>query len=59
MDGHGTETITRVKVEFTEDEYKLLIATVAPPQSLAEFIRDVVMRSLRRKRRSRGKPSNE
>lgn len=48
---HGTETVTRVKVEFSEEEYKLLISEVKPPQVLAEFIHDVVMRSLRRKAR--------
>lgn len=58
MDSHGTETITRVKVEFTEDEYKLLIAEVKPPQVLAHFIHDVVMRSLRRKKRTKGERSN-
>ena len=51
MESHGTETITRVKVEFTEEEYKLLIDRVKPPQVLAEFIHDVMMRILRRKAR--------
>ena len=50
---HGTETVTRVKVEFSEEEYKLLIAEVKPPQVLADFIHGVVMRSLRRKKRVR------
>lgn len=53
MEGHGTETVTRVKVEFSEEEYKLLIAEVKPPQALADFIKGVVMRSLRRKRRTK------
>ncbi len=48
---HGTETVTRVKVEFSEEEYKLLIDKVKHPQSLADFIHDVTMRSLRRKAR--------
>lgn len=51
MEAHGTETVTRVKVEFSEAEYKLLIARVKPPAVLAEFIHEVVMRSLRRKAR--------
>jgi len=50
---HGTETVTRVKVEFSEEEYNLLIAEVKPPQVLSDFIKAVVMRSLRRKKRVR------
>ena len=51
MDGHGTETVTRLKVEFTEEEYKLLIERVPVGEVLADFIHQVVMRSLRRKAR--------
>lgn len=51
MESHGTETVTRVKIEFTEDEYKLLIDRVKPPQVLTDFIKGVVMRSLNRKPR--------
>lgn len=45
------ETITFVRVGFSEDEYKLLSAEVKPPGALADFIHRVVMRSLRRKAR--------
>lgn len=51
MMNHGTETVTRVKVEFSEEEYKLLIDRVPVGEVLADFIRQVVMRSLRRKAR--------
>ena len=59
MESHGTETVTRVKVEFSEEEYKLLIERVPAPFVLAEFIHQVVMRSLRRKKGAKRKPSNE
>ena len=53
MQSQATETVTRVKVEFTETEYKLLIDKVPAPQSLAEFIHQVVMKSLHRKKRAK------
>jgi len=58
MEDHGTETIKKVWVEFSENEYEMLIAGVALPQNLPEFIRGVVMRSLRRKERKAKKEAN-
>ena len=49
MENPGTETVTRVKVEFSEEEYKLLTGRVPVGEVLADFIHRVVMRSLRRK----------
>lgn len=51
MEAQGTETIKRVWVEFSENEYEMLIAGVVLPRNLNEFIHGVVMRSLRRKER--------
>ena len=47
------EKITVIRVEFSEDEFNLLLMKVGDHQAGAEaqYIHDVVMRSLRRKRR--------
>lgn len=51
MEDNGTETIVRLRVEFSLEEYELLKVKVKATQALDEFIHDIVMRSLRRKER--------
>lgn len=47
------QTVSRIQVEFTEEEFKLLVVKVGDPEPGAEadFIHALVMRSLNRKPR--------
>lgn len=47
------QTVSRISVEFTVEEYKLLVAKVGDwePGAEADFIHALVMRSLRRRER--------
>ena len=49
------EKVTFLKVEFTEEEFALLVQSVGDPEPGAEaqYIHDATMRSLRRKKGKR------
>lgn len=53
MQTSKAQTVHRLTVEFSEEEYRLLVVRVGDPEpgTEAEYIHDLVMRSLNRKKR--------
>lgn len=54
MEDEGTELIIKIKLEFSQEEYELLKAMRDPNQRLDNFIHDLLVRSLKRKKRAKG-----
>jgi hypothetical protein len=51
MQAKKSETVHRIQVEFTEEEFRILVIRVGDPEPGAEarYIHKIVMRSLSRK----------